>query len=120
MKKIKGLEHLALYKERLRELELCSLEKKSSGISSTYRNTRREGAETKRATLFSVVPRDKNRDNRHKLKHRKHPVRVTEQWHKLPREVMESPTLEVFKSHLDLVLGNQLLVTLTEHRGRTR
>ena len=28
-------------------------------------------------------------------------VRVTEHWHKLPREVAESPSLEIFKSHLD-------------------
>lgn len=62
----------------------------------------------KKATLFSVVPKDRTRDNRQKLKHRKHSVRVTKHWHKLPREVVESPSLELFKSHLDLVLGNPL------------
>ncbi len=35
-------------------------------------------------------------------------MRVTEYWHRLPREVVESPSLEIFKSHLDMVLGNQL------------
>ncbi|KFV78313.1 hypothetical protein N308_02488, partial [Struthio camelus australis] len=53
--------------------------------------------------------------NGHKLKHRKFhvnirknffPVRVTEHWHKLPRGVVESPSLEIFKSHLDTVLGS--------------
>ena len=35
-------------------------------------------------------------------------MRVTKHWHRLPREVVESPSLEIFKSHLDMVLGNQL------------
>jgi len=30
-------------------------------------------------------------------------VRVTEHWHRLSREVVESPSLELFKSHLDMV-----------------
>ena len=35
-------------------------------------------------------------------------LRVTEHWHTLPREVVESPSLEIFKSCLDTVLGNWL------------
>jgi len=35
-------------------------------------------------------------------------VRVTEHWHRLPRETVESPPLEIFKSHLDMALGNQV------------
>ncbi|KFP52071.1 hypothetical protein N323_13035, partial [Cathartes aura] len=55
--------------------------------------------------------------NGHKLKQRKVPlnirkhsstVRVTEHWHRLPREIVVSPSLEIFKSHLDTVLGNLL------------
>jgi len=57
------------------------------------------------------------RDNRHKLKHRKFqlsmrknlfPLRVTEHWNRLPREVVESPSLEIFKTHLDKVLCSLL------------
>ena len=67
------------------------------------------------ARLFSVVPHVRTRGSGHTLKHRrfllnvrKHffTVRVTKHWHRLPREVLEFPPLEGFKSHLDTVLGN--------------
>ncbi|KFV77643.1 hypothetical protein N308_11049, partial [Struthio camelus australis] len=35
-------------------------------------------------------------------------VRVTEPWIRLPREVVESPSLEIFKTRLDAILGNML------------
>jgi len=61
------------------------------------------------------MPSARTRGKGHKLKHRrfalnigKHffTVRVSEHWHRLPREVVESPHLEIWKSHLDMVLGN--------------
>jgi len=36
------------------------------------------------------------------------PLRVTEHWNRLPREVVESPSLDIFKTHLDKVLCNLL------------
>ncbi|KFV77934.1 hypothetical protein N308_11545, partial [Struthio camelus australis] len=51
--------------------------------------------------------------NGHKLKHRQFylnmrqnffAVRVTEHWNRLPREDVESPSLEIFKTRLDMIL----------------
>jgi len=59
----------------------------------------------------------------HKLKQRKlqlntrknfFPLRVTEPWHRLPREAVESPSLEIFKPPLDAVLCSLLWVTLLQ------
>ena len=76
-----------------------------------------------------MVPSDRTRGDGHKLKHRRFPVnirkrfftaRVTEHWHRLPREVMESPSLEIFQSRLDTDLGKRLCVALLEQGGWTR
>jgi len=64
-----------------------------------------------------VVPSDRTRGNRHKLKHRKFKLnmrknfftlRMTEHWNRLPRGAMESTFLDIFKTLLEEVLCSLL------------
>jgi len=48
------------------------------------------------------------------------PLRVMEHWNRLPREVVDSPFLEIFKTRLDKVLCSLLWVTLLQQGGWTR
>ena len=78
---------------------------------------REGGCEEGRARLFCVVPCDRTRGIGHKVKCRRLSlntreqcltVRMREHCHRMPREVVESPSLEAFKGHLDMVLTTQL------------
>ena len=116
---LRGLEHFC--EDRLRELGLFSLEKRrlqGDLLRSAYQQLK--GA-YKRAGegLFTRTCSDRTRGNGFKIKEGRFildlrkkffTVRVVMHWHRLPREPVELPTLEiflqVFKARLDGALSS--------------
>ncbi|KFQ33979.1 hypothetical protein N332_14414, partial [Mesitornis unicolor] len=114
-KMIKELEHLS-YKDRLRELGLFSLEKRRlwGHLIETFQYLR--GAYKKYGEeLFIRTCSNRMRGNGFKLQKDKFRLdsrkkffnmRVADHWNRLPREVVEAPSLEIFKVRIDGALSN--------------
>lgn len=118
-KMTKGLQQLS-YEERLRELGLLSLDRRRLrvGLINVYKYLK-EVDEGDGARLFSGVPSARKKGNGHKVEHRRFPLNIRKHFyimHGLPREVMETPSLEIFKNNVDMVLENLLWVFLFEQK----
>jgi len=113
--RIRGLEHLS-YEERLRELGLFSLEKRrlcgALIVAFQYlkRSYKKEGE-----WLFTRVDTDRTRGDGLKLRQGRFRLdirrkfftqRVGKHWNRLPKEVVDAPSLEALKAKLDVALGS--------------
>ena len=61
------------------------------------------------AELFSVAPEGQTRTNRLKLIQKNFRLNI-QKWNRLPQEVVDSPSLEVFKQRLDRHLTEMLFL----------
>ena len=123
-KMIRGLERLSS-EERLRELGLFSLEKRRLQGDLIVAFQYSKGAYKQEGEwLFTRVDSDRTRRNGLKLRQGRFRLyirrkfftqRVVTHWNRLPKEVVDAPSLEVFKARLNVALGSLVCWLATLH-----
>ncbi|KAK4824456.1 hypothetical protein QYF61_015834 [Mycteria americana] len=114
-KMIRAMEHLS-YEDRLRELGLFSLEKRRLRGDLIAAFQYLKGACRKdRDRLFSKACCDRTRSNSFKLREGRFrldlrkklfPRRVVKHWNRVPREVVDAPSLEKFKVRFNMSIND--------------
>jgi len=110
LKLVKGLENKS-HEEQLRELGLFSLEKRRlRGDLLALSSSLTGGCSEAGVDLLSQVTSNRMRSNGLRLRHRMifFTERVVRRWHRLPRSVVESPSLGGFEKHVDVALGDMV------------
>ena len=115
-KTIKSMEHLS-YEEMLSNLFSLGKRRLGGDLINVCKYLKGDGRQIDEARFFLVMCSNRTRSSGLKLEHRKFhtnvwknffTVRVTEHWNRLPREVVESPSTEIFKTQLDTYLSDAL------------
>lgn len=110
----------------MRESELFGLEswRFRGDLSDVYKYFTGENEE-QGARVFSVVPTDTTRGDGHKINNREFDLNIGEHCFTvsgrtqelLPREAVDSPTMEVFKTQLNRVMGSLAYLNHIEQHG---